>query len=199
MRKLKLQMQLSLDGFVAGLNQEMDWMTWDMDNELSVYINSLIETSDTILLGRKMTDGFVNHWENVVKTQPDSPEFPFANKMVDIPKVVFTNTLDSSHWDNTKLATGELTEEIRKLKMLPGEDMIVYGGADFVSSLVREDLIDEYHLFINPVVIGNGISIFKEVKQNQRLNLVSAKAYSCGITVLVYDLKFNNEEKIIIS
>lgn len=199
MRILKLQMQLSLDGFAAGPNHEMDWMTWEMDNELSVYINELIENSDTILLGRKMTDGFVDHWENVLKTQPDSPEYPFAKQMVDTPKIVFSKTEEHSKWSNTKLAKGDLITEIQQLKNKPGKDLIVYGGIDFVSSLVNNGLIDEFHLFINPVIIGKGISIFKDVNSYLKLSLASSVAYSCGITVLKYDLKCEDEEKIIIS
>src|SRR5437762_167817 len=91
MRKLKLQMQMTVDGFVAGPQGQLDWMTWDMDEELIAFINHLTDTSDTILLGRKMTEGFIKYWEQVV-TQPDSPEYTFAQKMVRIPKVVFSKT-----------------------------------------------------------------------------------------------------------
>ena len=101
MRKLKLHMNMSLDGYVARPNGELDWMTWDQDDKLIEFIHSLIDSSDTILLGRKMTDGFVNHWENVVNNKPDSPDFLLAKKMVDTPKVVFTKTLDKSTWNNT--------------------------------------------------------------------------------------------------
>src|ERR1700759_1268670 len=101
MRKVKLQMQISVDGYVAGPNGELDWMIWNLDDKLLQFINSLTDSSDTILLGRKMTDGFVNYWENVVNNQPDSPEFSFAKKMVDTPKVVFSKTVTASRWNNT--------------------------------------------------------------------------------------------------
>ena len=84
MRKLKLQVQISVDGYVAGPNGELDWMTWNPDDKLLEFINSLIDSSDTILLGRKMTDGFVSHWENTISNNPDNL---FAKKMVDTPKV----------------------------------------------------------------------------------------------------------------
>src|SRR5882762_11805704 len=151
MRKLKLQMQITLDGFVAGPNGELDWMNSKMemeDDKLLQYINFLIDSSDTILMGRKMTDGFVNYWTNVVKN-PKSPEYPFAKKMVDVPKVVFTRTLDESRWPNTVLAKGDIVEEVNKLKNPQGKDLLVYGGAGFVSSLIKHDLIDEYHFFVN--------------------------------------------------
>ncbi len=92
MRKVRLQVQVSIDGYVAGPNGEMDWMVWEWDDKLAAYVNELTDPVGTILLGRKMTDGFVSHWENVA-TRPDDPGFVFARKMVDTPKVVFTRTL----------------------------------------------------------------------------------------------------------
>ncbi len=191
MRTLKLQVQLSLDGYIAGPNGEMDWMTWNMDDKLSQYINGLIDTSDMILLGRKMTDGFVSYWENVVQHQPESPEFSFAKKMVDTPKVVFTKTMEKSEWNNTTLAKGNLVEEVNALKQKEGKDMIVYGGADFLTHLIEENLIDEYHLFINPTAIGTGMSIFSG---RTRLKLVESLSFECGIAVLVYE-KINENKK----
>jgi dihydrofolate reductase len=189
MRKVKLQMHMSLDGYVARPNGELDWMTWDEDNKLMEFINSLIDSSDTILLGRKMTDEFVNYWENVVNQKSDSPEFSIAKKMVDTPKVVFTKTLDKSNWNNTTLAKGNLAEEIANLKKQNGKDLIVYGGAGFVSSLIKEGLIDEYHFFVNPVAISNGMSIFKLLERTQKFSVMQSRLYSCGITVLSYKPK----------
>ena len=189
MRKLKLHMQMSLDGYVARPNGELDWMTWDQDDKLIQFINSLIDSSDTILLGRKMTDGFVSHWENVVNNKPDSPDFSLAKKMVDTPKVIFSKTLDKSAWNNTTLAKGNLAEEIANIKKQNGKDIIVYGGAGFVSSLIKEGLIDEYHLFVNPTAIGNGMTIFKSLDRTQKFSVIQSRFYSCGITVLSYKPK----------
>ncbi len=187
MRKLKLQVQMSVDGYVAGPNGEMDWMTWDMDDKLSAYINAITDASDTILLGRKMTDGFVSYWENVVNNQPESAEFSFAKKMVDTPKVVFTKTLEKSEWNNAKIAKGDLVDEIKKLKNQEGKDIIVYGGATLVSNLIKHGLIDEYHLFINPAAIGCGMTIFKALEQKLNLKLIKATPCDCGIVVLCYE------------
>src|SRR5439155_17759444 len=141
-------------------NGELDWMTSDQDDKLTDFIHYLIDSSDTILLGRKMAGDFVNYWENVVNNEPNHPHFLLAKKMVDTPKVVFTKTLDKSTWNNTALAKGNLAEEIANLKKQNGKDIIVYGGAGFVSSLIKEGLIYEYHFFLNPTAIGNGINIF---------------------------------------
>ncbi len=188
MRKLKLQMQVSVDGFVAGPKGELDWMIWDWDDELKSYVNELTDPVDTILLGRKMADGFISHWSNVLKN-PKDPEYTAAKKFVYTPKVVFAKTLNESKCENTTLATGELKDEISKLKKQKGEDIIVYGGAGFVSSLVRNDLIDEYNLFINPAAIGKGKTIFKDVETAVKLKLVKSKAFDCGIVMNCYTPK----------
>ena len=188
MRKLKLQVQITVDGFVAGPNGELDWMTWEKDERLIQLINDLTDSSSTILLGRKMTDDFMNYWEDIVKNKPESPEFLFAKKMVDTPKIVFTRTLDKSRWTNTTLAKGNLVDEITKLKKQEGKDIVVYGGAGFVSSLVRESLIDEFNFFVNPVMIAKGMRIFDLLDKRQKLTTLAATAYSDGICVLSYKL-----------
>jgi len=188
MRKVKLQMQLSLDGFVAGPKGEMDWMVWNWDEELKKYVSDLTEPVDCILLGRKMTEGFISHWKSVI-SNPNNPEFPFGKKMYDTLKVVFSKTLEKSEWDNTVLAKGDISEEIKRLKKQPGKDIIAYGGASFVSNLIKHGLIDEYHLFINPVAIGNGMTIFKGLENKLDLKLVNSESFDCGIVILYYQLR----------
>lgn len=188
MRKLKLQMQMSVDGYVGGPNGELDWMVWDWDDELKKYVTRLTEPVDTILLGRKMTDGFINHW-TAVAANPDDPDHESGKKFITTPKVVFTKTLERSEWPNTELAKGDLAEEIDKLKNQSGKDIIVYGGANFVTSLIKAGLIDEYHLFINPVALGNGLTIFKGLENKQDLILERSTPFECGIVVHRYEPK----------
>ena len=179
-------MQQTVDGYVAGPNGELDWMTFGNDEPLFKIINELTDSSDTILMGRKMTEGFVNYWENVVENQPDSPEFSFAEKMVNIPKIVFSKTLKSIEGKNTRIENGDLVTVVNQLKNKPGKDILVYGGANFVSSLLKNNLIDELNLFVNPVAIGKGMEIFYE---RTNLKLVNAKALECGEVLLQYKLK----------
>jgi dihydrofolate reductase len=186
LRKLKLQVQMSIDGYIAGPNGEMDWMVWNWDDKLKEYVNELTESVDSILLGRKMTEGFISYWSDVM-TKPDNPEYAFAKKMIEIPKVVFTKTLNKSKWVNTDIATGDLTDEINKLKRQNGKDIIVYGGASFDSSLIKAGLIDEFHLFVNPAAIGNGMTIFKDLNEMQKFTLVKSIAFDCGIVLLHYE------------
>ena len=102
MRKLKLQVQLSVDSCIAGPNGEMDWMVWNWDDKLKKYVFELTHPVDTIILGRKMTDGFVSYWSDLLN-KPDDPFYEFAKKMIETPKVVFTKTLKKSRWANTTL------------------------------------------------------------------------------------------------
>ena len=182
MRKLKLQIQTTIDGYVARLNGDTDWMTFTPDEELITFLNALIDTSDTILLGREMTDSFVTYWESAFRKNPD---IPFAKKMVNTQKIVFSKTLEKSSWNNTLLATGSLTEEINNLKNQSGKDLIVYGGAGFVSSLIQEGLIDEYYFIINPVAIGSGMTIFNQSITTQKFTPVQSKLFSGGKTILI--------------
>ena len=184
-RKLKLQMQISVDGYSAGPNGELDWMTWDWDDKLKKYVSELTNSFDTILLGRKMTDGFISHWTNVTQN-PDNPNFDAAKIFVDTPKVVFTKTLDKSEWKNTTLAKEDIVDEVNKIKHQDGKDIIVYGGVNFVSSLIKNNLIDEYHLFINPTAIGKGLSIFSGSANKFKLKLIKSQSFECGIVHNLY-------------
>jgi dihydrofolate reductase len=188
MRKLKLQAQVSIDGFIAGPNHEMDWMVWNWDDSLKKYVTELTEPVDCIVMGRNLAPGFIPHWAKLA-TQPKSEQYAFARKMTDSKKVVFTKTLNQPEWDNTTLAKGDLTQEINNLKKQSGGDIIAYGGAQFVSSLIKEGLIDEYYLFVNPSVLGKGLPIFQELAQKQSLTLVQAQAFDCGIALLQYGVK----------
>src|SRR5918994_6315428 len=187
-RKLRLQVQMSVDGCIAGPNGEMDWMVGLLDDETIKYVSKITEPVDTILMGRKMTDVFISYWLNVIN-KLDDPWNAFAKKMIETPKVVFTKTLNKSEWINTDIATGDLKDEITKLKSQNGKDIIVYGGASFDSSLIKAGLIDEFHLFVNPAAIGNGMTIFKDLNEMQKFTLVKSIAFDCGIVLLHYEPK----------
>ena len=182
MRKLKLQMQITVDGFVAGPEGQLDWMTWAWDDELKSFVNRLTDTVDTILLGRKMTEGFVKYWEQVI-TQPENPEYAFGRKMVDTPKVVFSKTVTRVDGQNVQVESGPIVEAVNRLKSQAGKDIIVYGGATFVSALIENRLVDELNLFVNPVAIGKGKQVFGA---RTPLKLMASTAYASGIVVNTY-------------
>ncbi|WP_328994232.1 dihydrofolate reductase family protein [Kribbella sp. NBC_01245] len=183
MRKLKLQVQVSVDGYMAGPNGEMDWMTFDWADDINAYLDALTEPVDTIVLGRKLAEGFIPAWAS----QPEGEDQASIDKMNNTPKVVITNTLTESPWDNTVVAGGDLAKIVNDLKAQPGGDLIVYGGGTLVASLIAEGLIDDLHLLVNPTAIGAGMPVFP--KASTALTLVAATPFECGITALHYQPK----------
>ncbi len=179
-------MQTSLDGFVAtGPNDEQSWVTWDLEGIKQPVID-LLDSSDTIVIGRKLAVDYIPFWQDTL-TKPEDPMHEFAKRIARAKKIVFTKTLEKSVWDNTELAKGNLVGEIRNLKSQPGKDIIVYGGSSFVSALIKEQLIDEFHFYINPVVLGRGVHIFDQMDNFRQLKLKKSIALDSGIIMAVYE------------
>ena len=185
MRKLKLQMHISVDGFVAGPNGELDWVTWAEDPELISFVVELTDSCDTMLIGRKMAEGFMQHWEAV---QPEDPTFAFAQKMVGMRKIVFSHSQKTISGKNASITNEDLSTAVKKLKAEPGKDIIVYGGAGFVSSLIKEGLIDEFNLRVEPVMINKGLPIFNLLEHRQKLDLISVTPYAHGVHIARYSI-----------
>lgn len=183
MRKLKVQVQMSIDGFIGGSNGEMDWVLFNWSDDLKDHVSKLTDSIDTILLGRKLAEGFIPYWTTAFES--DSPT-EGADIFVQTPKIVFTKTLDDCPWENTTLNKGDLQQEITSLKQRDGKDMMAYGGASFLASLLKHQLIDELHLFVNPIAIGKGLPIFHQLQQNQHYTLIQANSFHCGIVALTY-------------
>ncbi|MBB5939578.1 dihydrofolate reductase family protein [Streptomyces zagrosensis] len=180
MRTFKLQVQTSVDGYMASPDGEMDWMTFSWTDDINAYVTALTEPVDCMVLSRKLAEGFIPHWA----AQPESE--PGVTKMHETPKVVISDSLTESPWENTVVAGGDLTETITKLKAQPGGDMIAYGGGTLVADLIARNLFDELHLFVNPTAIGAGIPVFPALGTHQHLRLVGARPFDCGITALHY-------------
>jgi len=185
MRKVILQVQVSIDGFVGGPAGEMDWMVSNWDEALKDYIKEATKHVDTILLGRKLAEVFIPYWA-AAASGPDGEEKEAGEFLNPIPKVVFTNSLQTSPWENTVLAKGKLAEEIDTLKKSKGGDIIAYGGATFVSHLIKEGLVDEFYFLVDPSLAANGLPIFKELEGMRHLKLAGARPFECGIAVLHY-------------
>ncbi|MBC7827358.1 MAG: dihydrofolate reductase family protein, partial [Chitinophagaceae bacterium] len=172
-----------------------DWMEENWDEELKDYVNELTAPVDTILLGRKLAEVFIPYWSSAA-LNPDNPEFNFAKKMNATPKIVFSRTLKNLDTDlpeskgaNTRLAKKGFIEEITELKKQGRKterDIILYGGAHFVSEVIKYGLIDEYHLFINPVALGSGLTIFQRLEKRLNLKLVYSRPFDCGIVAFHY-------------
>lgn len=188
MRKLHLQMQMSIDGFVStGPNDEQKWVTWAWA-EIKQYVLDLAASADTEILGRKLAIDYIPYWLDTF-AKPEDPMYEVAKIKATQKKVVFTKTLETSEWENTELAKGNLVEEVNKLKIQGGKDIVVYGGTSFVSALLKEGLIDEFHLFVNPIALGKGESVFGELEVWQPLRLKKAITYGSGLVLLNYEVK----------
>ncbi|MGW4846687.1 dihydrofolate reductase family protein [Nocardia brasiliensis] len=184
MRKLKLQVQTTVDGYMAGPNGEMDWMTFPWTNDVGAYITKIMEPVDTIVLGRNLAEGFIPTWAS--RTPEDGEDQETIDWMNNTPKVVISNSLTASPWENATVAGGDLAKIITDLKSQPGGDLIVYGGGTLVSALLAEELIDEIHLFVNATAIGTGMPVFAPGAY-QRLRAVGATPFDCGIIALHFE------------
>jgi dihydrofolate reductase len=184
MRKLKLQMQQSVDGFVCGPSGELDWLAHDWDDRLKDYVAALTSPVDHILLGRKTSEGFMPHWAGVA-ADPEDEGHTFGIKMHETQKTIFSRTLNETNGNNAHMEHNLSRERINRIKSGAGGDIILYGGAGIVAEFVRQGLIDEYNLFVNPAAIGQGLSIFKDAG-NLRLKLISSETFECGIIALRY-------------
>ncbi len=176
MRKLKLEMHISLSG-------------WD-DQVMNFTIENL-KNVDCILLGRKTAKDFIPHWAGVANN-PKAADYKIGKLLTDIPKVVFSNKLKANKWDNTTIVKGDITEQIKILKKKKGKDIIVYGGYSFVSSLIQHGLIDEYYILLNPLSVNSEHPIVKELKNDLRLTLIKCKSFECGTVLLCYNPKNSN-------
>lgn len=180
MRKTKLQLQISVDGYMAGPNGEMDWLTIPWTDDLNSYVDDIWKPVDTIVLGRKLAEGFIPAWEE----GPEGEDQASIDKMNDTPKVVLSNSLTESPWKNAAVTGGDLTEIVNELRSRPGGDIMVAGGGTLVRGLIAEGLLDELHLFVNPTALGAGMPVFPRLDAHQRLRLVASRPFGCGITAL---------------
>lgn len=194
MGKLILETQISIDGFIADNQGGTDWMIWNWgpdwswDEELKSYHTNVNKSAKAIIISSQMAqEGFNAHWQQVAQ-DPTDTRFDFASHIANTNKFVASRTLTNDSqipggWHNMSILNGDLETEISKLKNLNNGDIIVYGGATLVSSLISSDLIDEYHLIVNPVALGKGLSIFKK---QTNLKMVNAIPFKCGIIVNHY-------------
>lgn len=183
MRKIVLQMNITIDGFVGNLNGELDWMLPEVDENQIKYLNSLTKSTDTILIGRKMAEESIPYWRKIAESDEKSQETEYAKFFTDTKKLVFTKTLKSLKGNNVILENNDMQEVITGLKQESGQDMIVYGGAKFVSSLITEKLIDELNLFVHPIAIGKGLPIFTK---KSKFQMIRSELYSNGISLSKY-------------
>lgn len=176
-------MNITIDGYVSGPQRELDWMVPEADPNQISYLDELTSHVGTIVLGAKMAEESVPYWQEVAMKANVDQVVRYARFFVDTPKIVFSKSLKSMNGKNLAIRDGDLKEEINFLKKQAGKDIIVYGGASFVASLLDSELIDELNLFVHPVVLGEGRTIFRG---KRKLNLVKSECYNNGIILTKY-------------
>jgi dihydrofolate reductase len=182
MRKVIYSPMVSLDGFVEGPNRELDWGI--VDEELHTYINDQQNTIGTYLFGRRMYE-VMRYWDTAEQDM-SNPEYilEFARIWKTIHKIVFSKTLEHVQ-GNATLSKGSIVEEIARLKAEPGKDLSV-GGAAIAAALMRSDLIDEYWLYVQPVIIGSGTPMFPVLEDKINLRLIETRTFHSGVVLLRY-------------
>jgi dihydrofolate reductase len=185
MRKLILFMHTSLDGFVAGPNGEMDWI--NVDEKMFEYAGRQTDNSSTALYGRVTYEMMESYWPNAGKqpnaSKHDIEHSDWYNK---VEKVIVSRSLKNKNIPNTKIISENLSEGIEKLKQQPGKDIVIFGSPSASHSLMEFNLIDEYWLFVNPVLLGIGIPLFKNINDKINLNLLESNVFPSGVIGLHY-------------
>jgi dihydrofolate reductase len=185
MRKIIVTTWITLDGFLAGPNGEMNWVM--VDQEMGQYEVDLVSSADTLIFGRVTYQSFAGSWPHV----PENPavsegEKEYARKLNSMRKIVFSKSLEKAEWNNSQLMREVLPEEIASMKQEPGKDMVIYGSASIVQTLTTLGLIDEYQLLVHPVVLGSGKPLFAGVAQPAHLRLLQTKSFPSGVIGLYY-------------
>jgi dihydrofolate reductase len=182
MRKVIYSPMVSLDGFVEGPTRNLDWGI--IDEELHSFINDQQRAIDTYLFGRRMYE-VMRYWDTA-ETDPANPEYAleFARIWKTIRKIVFSKTLEQVQ-GNATLSKGNIVEEIARLKAEPGKDLGV-GGATIAATLMRSGLIDEYRLYVHPVVLGSGTPMFPALDSKINLRLIETHTFNSGVVLLRY-------------
>ena len=180
MRKLIAAINMTLDGFC-------DHTAVIADDEIHQHYNELLSNADTLLYGRITYQLMESYWPTVVKNPTgNKPTDEFAVIIDDISKIVFSHTLKNVEWKNAKLAKGAIKDEVLELKQQSGKDILV-GSRSLIVSLMELNLIDEFQLCVHPVIVGNGLPLFKNINDKTIFKFIKTKIFGCGAVTLYYE------------
>lgn len=180
-RKVVLFNLISLDGYFSGPQGEIDWH--HVDEEFNQFAIHQLEEVGVLLFGRTTYDLMASFWPTQQALENDPV---VANKMNTLPKIVFSRTLSTVTWQNTRLVSTDATHEVRRLKQETGKGLFVFGSANLSASLIREGLIDEFRVMVNPVILGSGQALFQQIHQPLKLNLTKNVVFANGNVLLIY-------------
>jgi dihydrofolate reductase len=181
MRKVIFFMLISLDGFYEGPNHDLNWH--HVDEEFNEFAIAQLNKVDTLLFGRVTYEMMASYWPTSAAVTDDPI---VAKKMNSLPKIVFSKTLSKVDWQNTKLINHNFVEEVLKLKQQPGKDVLILGSSDLAVTFIEDDLIDEYRIMVNPVVLGSGKTLFNGIDSKLNLKLIKTKTFNSGNFLLYY-------------
>ena len=185
MRKIISFMHISLDGFVAGPNGEMNWIK--IDEEIFDHVGRRISEGDTALYGRVTYEMMENYWpaagNKPTATRHDIEHSKWYNK---VHKVVLSKTMNSEGLVNTEVISDNILDKINAIKQQPGNDILLFGSPTATHTLIQLNLIDGYWLFVNPIILGQGIPLFVDIKDKIKLKLLTSRQFTCGVTELDY-------------
>ena len=185
MRKIISFMHISLDGFVAGPNGEMDWIK--VDEEIFDYVGKRISEGDMALYGRVTYQMMEAYWPTAAdKPAATRHDIEHAKWYSKVHKVVLSKTMKEEGLTNTTIISNNLSDSITEIKQQPGADILLFGSPTATHTLIQVNLIDGYWLFVNPIILGRGIPLFAGVKDKTKLNLLSTRQFTCGVTELNY-------------
>jgi dihydrofolate reductase len=185
MSRLVVFNHVTLDGYFTDENGDMSWaQSDDKDTEWNAFVEGNARGGGVLLFGRITYELMASYWPtpNAIQNYPI-----VAKQMNDLPKVVFSRTLDKVSWNNTKLVKSDMVAEIRKMKKEPGKDMVIFGSGNIVSQLAQEGLIDEYQIVVNPLVLGKGRTMFDGIKEKLTLKLTKTRTFGNGNILLCYE------------
>jgi dihydrofolate reductase len=181
MRKLFAFNMVTLDGFFEGPNQDISWH--NVDDEFNEFAVEQTGTLGAILFGRVTYEGMASYWPTPA-AQSNDPVI--ASLMNTLPKVVFSRTLQKAGWNNTRLIKDNVADQILRMKQEPGNDLAVFGSANLLSSLMQMNLVDEHRVMVNPVLIGRGTPLFRNIDQKVNLKLLKTRTFKSGNVLLYY-------------
>ena len=190
MKKINSFFHISLDGFVAGPNGEMDWIT--VNDEIFDHVEERIQQTDTAVYGRVTFQMMESYWPTAAdKPNPSKHDLVHSKWYKNAKKIVLSTTMDAAGLKNTTIINKDLKNQIQAIKNGPigSDDLLVFGSPTATHALIKEGLVDGYWLFVNPIILGEGIPLFKENKDRTKLNLRSAHSFACGVTALDFEVK----------
>ena len=185
MRKIISFMHISLDGFVAGLNGEMDWIK--VDEEIFDYVGKRISEGDTALYGRVTYQLMVSYWPTAAdKPTASKHDIEHSKWYSKVHKVVLSKTMKDAELTNTTIISDNLSDRINEIKKRGDKEILLFGSPTATHSLIQLNLIDGYWLFVNPIILGRGIPLFADIKDKIKLKLLTTRQFTCGVTELNY-------------